>query len=518
GNTEGNGVKVEAWLIKEGESKESVLEKVKAGTYDKENGGYYSYQPSSKSATSCQISSLNIDEQGEYVLTVTVLGDDNGIYDTIGPVSGEKTIFTVRRLADVLQADGAVTPQGEKAYAELSYINGKNDLYDAVKLYISKSYLDIADTFRLVLSSYNAVSSNALNDISVNINIEQEEGEYKVSDTNGGSSIVDNGSYVVITYELDKLFHGKDDDGNITHIQSNDASNPAYGRYFKVAVQASNGKTESGQETAYIAGGAATLNNFYLSYCKPENDGNERFFIKTEYAKDGDEVSAQVESFAFAQLMYIQALMLSGDDCLGKTFIINENLDARNNPWLSLEGFAGTLTSGKATYTAPDDSQIDENGNYYISNLNIRNAGAIDYENKEEDAKELPSFGKNYGFFASIASSGRISGVNFINVTATDSNYVLEYKENAGDDEEDKKVNLYTDYAGIIAGINNGSVLNVYVSGTLSGHNTLGGAIGLNNGGASLKAVESAVTVSSTGVKESPLLVGGLVGSNNGHI
>lgn len=531
GNTNSQGVTVEAWRIGDGETKESVLEKAQNNTFDKvTEGNYYSYTPSSKTATTCQISSLNIAKPGEYVLTVTAKGDESGIYDTVGPVSGDAgDIYTVRRLSDVIQATFAVVPQGSDVYAHLDYKTGANRLYDAVKIYVSKSYLEIADTFKIVLTSYNVTSSNSINDISVNINVKPEEGEdgeqtaagekkYTVSDTYNGSEIAESGDYIVITYDINKIFHAEED-GEIVHKQSMDSAKSAYGRYFNVSVQASNGKTDSGQKTAYIAGGSKTMDNYYLSYCEPETDEQGRYVIDTAYVKDGDVDTAQIKTFAFAKLMYIQALMLKNDNCSGKTFVIAENIDASGNAWLSLEGFAGSIVSGTAKYTAPDGTTSETEGNYYIRNLVVKNSGAIEYSKKEEDAKTIKSFGKQYGLFTSINETGSIVGVGFINIQLTDSEYKFTYKLEENDKEVDKTDYLYTDYTGALAGINKGRIEDVYVSGEIKSHNYVGGVTGNNVSGATLRAVECSVKITAEHKDENVnAAVGGLVAVNAGDI
>ncbi|MDE6550857.1 MAG: hypothetical protein K2M44_05115 [Clostridia bacterium] len=521
GNTNSQGIIIEAWLIADGQTKESVLEQVQNNTYDKEAGGYYSYTPSSKTATTCQISSLNIDKHGEYVITVTAKGDEDGIYDTVGPVSGDAgDIYTVRRLADVIQTNAAVSPQGSNVYAHLDYEGGANKLYDAVKIYVSKSYLEIADTFKIVLSSYNVSSSNSLNDISVNVNVayDEDESKYTVSDTYSGSKIAEDTDYVVITYDINKIFH-KEEDGEIVHNQSMDGTKSAYGRYFNVSVQASNGKTDSGQKTAYIAGGSKTLDDYYLSYCEPETDDGGRYVIDTTYAKDSEGIdTAQIRTFAFAKLMYIQALMLKGDNCNGKTFVIAENIDAGGNAWLSLENFAGSIISGTAKYTAPDNQVSETEGNYFISNLVVKNKGAIEYSKKAEDARTINSFCNEYGLFASINESGSIVGVNFINLTLTDTDYSFTYKVTENDEEVEKTDNLYVDYTGALAGTNNGKIEDVYVSGEIKSYNNVGGAVGHNVNNATMNAVECSIKITAEQKSDNDIAVGGLVADNEGKI
>jgi len=107
----------------------------------------------------------------------------------------------------------------------------------------------------------------------------------------------------------------------------------------------------------------------------------------------------------------------------------------------------------------------------------------------------IPSATSNFqGMFASIGTGGSVKNVALINAN----------------------INSANDYTGGIAGMNNGSIENCYVSGTIIGRSDVGGIAGGNSNGV-IKNCYTTCNVSGSNVN-APVMGGGIAGSNGGGI
>ena len=522
---------VEAWKI-DGSGYASALELFKnIEAYAAENEPDYSYSPSSGSATSCTLSTLNIDEAGEYLITVRAEGDSAGVYlptqrvntVTSAEADEESDIYTVT----VNESPVESTMPAESGSAQINACleNVNNGIADTVAIYFDAAALDGVNMFKIILSSVNTSSANSLSDITASVRVEYDNDEDKLvirdgSDSYGAAVLEELGTGYKLTYSLDNIFHSSGDNGEITHNQS---SRNVYGRYFNIKVQACYYESHTYRPsdeadtavTARLQSNSLTLTNAsYLSVCEPdsyEEATKKTYTIRTSYMTEDGEETGEIYSPARAQLMYIQKLMLQGNDCLGLTFVIAEDIDFDGNAWLALSNtsFKGTIKSAEIAYS----ENATRSGEYVISNLTVMNEALLEYSRTEEHSAQTVTFTQNYAMFPTF--EGVLRHVNFLHITAEDTEYaytVTGEAEEGEEAQEEEKIQRVSTSA-VIAGVNKGTIEYVYVSGTFKGVNTSGVIAAVNSG--RISACESSVEVSSTAYEEgSSAYVGGLAGHN----
>ena len=529
---------VEAWKIEEGESALQVFKEVADPAYT--GKADYTYSPSSATATSCTLSNINITEPGRYLLTVKAQGDGEIYLDsrrvntvTADEANEESRLFTVTLLASPVINDSMPAADDTDIHLSCTATNG---ITEKVTLRFDAAALDRVNTFNITLSSVNTSSANSLSDITVTVRLgyNEETSAWEItSDENKGASLTQEGSGYVLEYALDRIFHSEPstENGEITHYQNRNV----YGRYFNIGVQACyyESKTyeaevkagESAEVTARLQSSARMADASFLSACEPEYDEDSKTYtIKTTYEQEEDGTSSgAVISTARAQLMYIQKLMLEGEDCKGVTFEIAEDIDFNGNAWLALDhvAFAGTIKSAQVDYSAEEGVEELKSGEYSIKNMFIVNVAQLQYSREEEHESAYASFSKTYAMFPEF--SGTLSHVNFIDVTAKDGEYSYTVPgQEATEDQEatdDKTEYMYAMSSAVIAGkVNAGAVIKyVFVSGSFQALNTSGVIAAENNG--TITACESDISFAAkdtTGATSA--YVGGLVGKNAGTV
>lgn len=512
---------VEAWALN-GQTAEEVLAAVQSA--DNERKPDYVYSPTA-TAMSCQLSSLNIDKEGEYLLTVRAEGEQ-GVYDSTMRVNAEEgALYTVNYIQAPVNSDTA--PLEGEAVRAYVWSSGSNNAYDRVTILFNDANLASVNNFKLVLSSINTSSGNSISDITVSINLavtKDSSGnvtEVKISetgDTYKGATLteVSDGNYK-IEYNLDRIFHSEgtetSDPAAENAAKHNQTSSTQYGRYFNISVQAAYLDRSAGQTRANLPSAATMTDGMYLSFCTPEKDEHGNYIIKTTYLTEDGEVTGEVYASAWAQLMYIQRRMLEGSDMSGETFMLGEDVNANSNAWFALDTqFNGTFTSAPVAY---GETMLP--GNYSISDMVLLNVAKVEYSKTDKPDKPADVYANEYAFFGSIGANGKISNVNFINITATDSEYKYSVTTGEGEDEKEEIRYQYPGTAGVITCVNNGVIEYVFVSGKFSGINNSGVMAAVNNN--KILACESDVTFSAKtaeGAAES--YAGGIAGKNNGEI
>lgn len=536
---------VEAWKIGEGESALDVLKKVNEAGFAEEADYSYS-RPAT--ASSCSLSNLNIEEPGQYLLTVRAVGDGE-VYLSSGRVNSvnaeeataESKLVVVNMASSPVAAEGM--PEGggvnvtatasNAATAEANAIAKANGMVDRVQIRFNEEALENINLFKIILSSVNTSSSNSLSDITVEIRMEKDEEKgWIIYGSDDGDDyrgeLTREGEGYVLTYDLDRIFHEEAEEGESegAHLQS---SRNVYGRYFNVKVQVgyyeSHTYTISSEDTPALVAARTqsiqtALDASYLSYCMPSYDAaSKTYTIREEVSEEG-----VGDASARAQFMYIQKLMLEGDECEGVTFVIGEDIEFSSNAWLAVENgytFKGTIESAEVDHSAQGDGSDMRSGEYIISDLTVVNAAKLQYSRSEEHGEEVKDyrFTQNYAMFPSFA--GTLSHVNFLDVTATDVQYSYTVKsesEDGGEAEEKTEYRRVYSSAAIAGEIKSGArVEYVFVSGSLTGVNMSGALAAVNSG--EVIACESDVSLTSTSYDgASEVYVGGLIGKNAGKV
>lgn len=540
-----SSITVEAWKIdttdKEPLNDSALTLFQNIEEYAKNHDADYTYTTSSGTAQNTLLSSLNMTEAGEYLITVKANGNDTIYFSsprvntvTSSQATAESHLYTATVISPVnVSAD--MPADGNTVNVSFNDIKttGTSGISDTLYIRFTQDILDNANMFKIILSSVNTSSSNSLSDVTASVRLElgtgENEGKIIIrsgSDEYEAATLTQEGDGYLLTYSLERIFHSAAEEGaQPTHNQS---SSNMYGRYFNVSVQACYYQSENieasdegltGNVTAHLPSGSVTLETSCLSACEPEfNAETNTYTIKTTHLTNDEGVYAT----ARAQLMYIQKLMLSGDNCAGKTFVIAEDIDFNNNAWLALDSieFAGTIKSADIEYS----EGVTRSGEYTISNMHILNRAALEYARTEEHGDKVIHFSDRYAMFPVFY--GTLSHVNFRGINATDGEYsytipgqeATEDTEATEDEEKYQRANI----TGVIAGENNGTIEYVYVGGTFEAINTSGVIAAVNNG--TITACESDISFSATayagdeGEEENTAYVGGLVGHNKSMI
>lgn len=513
--------------------------------YAKNHDADYTYTTSSGTAQNTLLSSLNMTEAGEYLITVKANGNDTIYFSsprvntvTSSQATAESHLYTATVISPVnVSAD--MPADGNTVNVSFNDIKttGTSGISDTLYIRFTQDILDNANMFKIILSSVNTSSSNSLSDVTASVRLElgtgENEGKIIIrsgSDEYEAATLTQEGDGYLLTYSLERIFHSAAEEGaQPTHNQS---SSNMYGRYFNVSVQACYYQSDNigasdegliGNVTAHLPSGSVTLETSCLSACEPEFDAaTNTYTIKTTHLTNDEGDQTGVYATARAQLMYIQKLMLSGEDCEGMTFIIAEDVDFNNNAWLALDdiSFKGTIKSADIEYS----EGVTRSGEYTISNMHILNRAALEYARTEEHESALGSFTENYAMFPVFG--GTLSHVNFTGVTATDAeySYTVPGQEATEDTEatEDEEKYQRANTTAVIAGVNDGTIEYVYVGGTFEAINTSGVIAAVNNG--TITACESDVSFSATAYskleegaegEDNTAYVGGLVGRNS---
>lgn len=514
--------------------------------YAKNHDADYTYTTSSGTAQNTLLSSLNMTEAGEYLITVKANGNDTIYFSsprvntvTSSQATAESHLYTATVISPVT-VSGDMPADGNTVNVSFNDINAQthvSGISDTLYIRFTQDILDNANMFKIILSSVNTSSSNSLSDVTASVRLElgtgENEGKIIIrsgSDEYEAATLTQEGDGYLLTYSLERIFHSAAEEGaQPTHNQS---SSNMYGRYFNVSVQACYYQSDNigvsdegltGNVTAHLPSGSVTLETSCLSACEPEfNAETNTYTIKTTHLTNDEGGKTGVYATARAQLMYIQKLMLSGEDCEGMTFIIAEDVDFNNNAWLALDdiSFKGTIKSADIEYS----EGVTRSGEYTISNMHILNRAALEYARTEEHGDKVIHFSDRYAMFPVF--DGTLSHVNFRGINATDAEYsytvpgqeATEDTEATEDEEKYQRANI----TGVIAGENNGTIEYVYVGGTFEAINTSGVIAAVNNG--TITACESDISFSATayagdeGEEENTAYVGGLVGHNKSMI
>ena len=511
--------------------------------YAKNHDADYTYTTSSGTAQNTLLSSLNMTEAGEYLITVKANGNDTIYFssprvNTVAQATAESHLYTATVISPVIVSRD-MPSDGNTVNVSFNDINatGTSGISDTLYIRFTQDILDNANMFKIILSSVNTSSSNSLSDVTASVRLElgtgENEGKIIIrsgSDEYEAATLTQKGDGYLLTYSLERIFHSAAEEGSQpTHNQS---SSNMYGRYFNVSVQACyyqsgnigvSDEGLTGNVTAHLPSGSVTLETSCLSACEPEfNAETNTYTIKTTHLTNDEGDQTGVYATARAQLMYIQKLMLSGEDCEGMMFIIAEDVDFNNNAWLALDdiSFRGTIKSADIGYS----EGVNRSGEYTISNMHILNRAALEYARTEEHESALGSFTENYAMFPLFG--GTLSHVNFTDVTATDAeySYTVPGQEATEDTEatEDEEKYQRANTTAVIAGVNDGTIEYVYVGGTFEAINTSGVIAAVNNG--TITACESYVSFSATAYskleegaegEDNTAYVGGLVGRNS---
>ena len=539
-----SSITVEAWKIDTtdgdavNDSALSLFQNI--SSYAETHEANYSYTSSSGTAENTLLSNLNMTEAGEYLITVRANGNET-IYFSSERVN---TTTSAQATADTRLYTATVTGTpvlGDTIPADASTVNVSfNDISsqalgisDTVYIRFNKDILNSANMFKIILSSVNTSSSNSLSDITASVRIEagtgDDEGKIVIradSDDYEAAVLTEECDGYLLTYSLDRIFHSAAEEGaQPTHNQT---SSNMYGRYFNVQVQACYHQSENispddegltGSVTAHLPSERLMLSASYLSVCEPEFDaGSNTYTIKTTYITDESDAVTGVYAAARAQLMYIQKLMITGDNCAGKTFIIAEDIDFNSNAWLALRNvaFEGTIKSADVEY-----SEGVSSGEYTISNLYVMNSALLEYSRSEEHESEYLHFTEDYAMFPTF--SGTLRHVNFRSIHAADGEYSYTIPgQEAGEDTEaaeDEEKFQRPAVSAVIAGENNGTIEYVFVNGSFTAINTSGVIAAINNG--TITACESDISFTATAYANegatgvtNTAYVGGLVGQN----
>ena len=539
-----SSITVEAWKIDTtdgdavNDSALSLFQNI--SSYAETHEANYSYTSSSGTTPSTLLSNLNMTEAGEYLITVRANGNET-IYFSSERVN---TTTSSQATADTRLYTATVTGTpvlGDTIPADAGTVNVSfNDISsqslgisDTVYISFNKDILNSANMFKIILSSVNTSSSNSLSDLTASVRIEagtgDDEGKIVIrakSDEYKAATLTEEGDGYLLTYSLDRIFHSAAEEGaQPTHNQS---SSNMYGRYFNVQVQACYYQSENvspddegltGNVTAHLPSERLMLSASYLSVCEPEFDeAANTYTIKTTYITDESDAVTGVYAAARAQLMYIQKLMITGDNCAGKTFIIAEDIDFNSNAWLALRNvaFEGTIKSADVEY-----SEGVSSGEYTISNLYVMNSALLEYSRSEEHESAYLHFTEDYAMFPTF--SGTLRHVNFRSIHAADGeySYTIPGQEATADSEatEDEEKFQRPAVSAVIAGENNGTIEYVFVNGSFTAINTSGVIAAINNG--TITACESDISFTATAyAKEgatgvtNTAYVGGLVGQN----
>ena len=544
-----SSITVEAWKIDttDGESfNDSALTLFQnIEKYAENHDADYTYTTSSGTAQNTLLSSLNMTEAGEYLITVKANGNDTIYFSsprvntiTSSQATAESHLYTATVISPVnVSAD--MPADGNTVNVSFNDIKttGTSGISDTLYIRFTQDILDNANMFKIILSSVNTSSSNSLSDVTASVRLElgtgENEGKIIIrsgSDEYEAATLTQEGDGYLLTYSLERIFHSAAEEG--TQPTHNQSSSNMYGRYFNVSVQACYYQSDNigvsdegltGNVTAHLPSGSVTLETSCLSACEPEfNAETNTYTIKTTHLTNDKGDQTGVYATARAQLMYIQKLMLSGEDCEGMTFIIAEDVDFNNNAWLALDSieFAGTIKSADIEYS----EGVTRSGEYTISNMHILNRAALEYARTEEHGNKVIHFSDRYAMFPVF--DGTLSHVNFRGINATDGEYsytipgqeATEDTEATEDEEKYQRANI----TGVIAGENNGTIEYVYVGGTFEAINTSGVIAAVNNG--TITACESDISFSATayagdeGEEENTAYVGGLVGHNKSMI
>lgn len=545
-----SSITVEAWKIdttdKEPLNDSALTLFQNIEEYAKNHDADYTYTTSSGTAQNTLLSSLNMTEAGEYLITVKANGNDTIYFSsprvntvTSSQATAESHLYTATVIFPVT-VSGDMPADGNTVNVSFNDINAQthvSGISDTLYIRFTQDILDNANMFKIILSSVNTSSSNSLSDVTASVRLElgtgENEGKIIIrsgSDEYEAATLTQEGDDYLLTYSLERIFHSAAEEGSQpTHNQS---SSNMYGRYFNVSVQACYYQSENigasdegltGNVTAHLPSGSVTLETSCLSACEPEFDAaTNTYTIKTTHLTNDEGGKTGVYATARAQLMYIQKLMLSGDNCAGKTFVIAEDVDFNSNAWLALDSieFAGTIKSADIEYS----EGVTRSGEYTISNMHILNRAALEYARTEEHGDKVIHFSDRYAMFPVF--DGTLSHVNFRGINATDAEYsytvpgqeATEDTEATEDEEKYQRANI----TGVIAGENNGTIEYVYVGGTFEAINTSGVIAAVNNG--TITACESDISFSATayagdeGEEENTAYVGGLVGHNKSMI
>lgn len=545
-----SSITVEAWKIDTTDDEplnDSALTLFKhLEEYAENHDADYTYTTSSGTAQNTLLSSLNMTEAGEYLITVKANGNDTIYFssprvNTVASAkeaTAESHLYTATVISPVnVSAD--MPADGNTVNVSFNDIKttGTSGISDTLYIRFTQDILDNANMFKIILSSVNTSSSNSLSDVTASVRLElgtgENEGKIIIrsgSDEYEAATLTQEGDGYLLTYSLERIFHSAAEEG--TQPTHNQSSSNMYGRYFNVSVQACYYQSENigvsdegltGNVTAHLPSGSVTLETSCLSACEPEfNAETNTYTIKTTHLTNDEGGKTGVYATARAQLMYIQKLMLSGEDCEGMTFIIAEDVDFNNNAWLALDdiSFKGTIKSADIEYS----EGVTRSGEYTISNMHILNRAALEYARTEEHESALGSFTENYAMFPVFG--GTLRHVNFTGVTATDAeySYTVPGQEATEDTEatEDEEKYQRANTTAVIAGVNNGTIEYVYVGGTFEAINTSGVIAAVNNG--TITACESDVSFSATAYskleegaegEDNTAYVGGLVGRNS---
>lgn len=545
-----SSITVEAWKIDTTDEEplnDSALTLFKhLEEYAENHDADYTYTTSSGTAQNTLLSSLNMTEAGEYLITVKANGNDTIYFSsprvntvTSSQATAESHLYTATVISPVI-VSGDMPADGNTVNVSFNDINAQthvSGISDTLYIRFTQDILDNANMFKIILSSVNTSSSNSLSDVTASVRLElgtgENEGKIIIrsgSDEYEAATLTQEGDGYLLTYSLERIFHSAAEEGSQpTHNQS---SSNMYGRYFNVSVQACYYQSENigvsdegltGNVTAHLPSGSVTLETSCLSACEPEfNAKTNTYTIKTTHLTNDEGDQTGVYATARAQLMYIQKLMLSGEDCEGMTFIIAEDVDFNNNAWLALDdiSFKGTIKSADIEYS----EGVTRSGEYTISNMHILNRAALEYARTEEHESALGSFTENYAMFPVFG--GTLRHVNFTGVTATDAeySYTVPGQEATEDTEatEDEEKYQRANTTAVIAGVNDGTIEYVYVGGTFEAINTSGVIAAVNNG--TITACESYVSFSATAYskleegaegEDNTAYVGGLVGRNS---
>ena len=544
-----SSITVEAWKIDTTDD-ESLNDSALAlfqniEEYAKNHDADYTYTTSSGTAQNTLLSSLNMTEAGEYLITVKANGNDTIYFSSprvntvaSSQATAESHLYTATVISPVnVSAD--MPADGNTVNVSFNDIKttGTSGISDTLYIRFTQDILDNANMFKIILSSVNTSSSNSLSDVTASVRLElgtgENEGKIIIrsgSDEYEAATLTQEGDGYLLTYSLERIFHSAAEEG--TQPTHNQSSSNMYGRYFNVSVQACYYQSENigasdegltGNVTAHLPSGSVTLETSCLSACEPEFDAETNTYtIKTTHLTNDEGGKTGVYATARAQLMYIQKLMLSGDNCAGKTFVVAEDVDFNSNAWLALDSieFAGTIKSADIEYS----EGVTRSGEYTISNMHILNRAALEYARTEEHGDKVIHFSDRYAMFPVFY--GTLSHVNFRGINATDAEYsytvpgqeATEDTEATEDEEKYQRANI----TGVIAGENNGTIEYVYVGGTFEAINTSGVIAAVNNG--TITACESDISFSATayagdeGEEENTAYVGGLVGHNKNII
>ena len=540
-----SSITVEAWKIDAtdgdavNDSALSLFQNI--SSYAEKHEANYSYTSSSGTAENTLLSNLNMTEAGEYLITVKANGNET-IYFSSERVN---TTTSSQATADTRLYTATVTGTpvlGDTIPADAGTVNVSfNDISsqslgisDTVYIRFNKDILNSANMFKIILSSVNTSSSNSLSDLTASVRIEagtgDDEGKIVIradSDDYEAAVLTEEGEGYLLTYSLDRIFHSAAEEGaQPTHNQT---SSNMYGRYFNVQVQACYHQSKNvspddegltGNVTAHLPSERLMLSASYLSVCEPEFDeAANTYTIKTTYITDESDAVTGVYAAARAQLMYIQKLMITGDNCAGKTFIIAEDIDFNSNAWLALRNvaFEGTIKSADVEYS----EGVSRSGEYTISNLYVMNSALLEYSRSEEHESAYLHFTEDYAMFPTF--SGTLNHVNFRSIHAADGeySYTIPGQEATADSEatEDEEKFQRPAVSAVIAGENNGTIEYVFVNGSFTAINTSGVIAAVNRG--TITACESDISFTATAyAKEgatgvtNTAYVGGLVGQN----